>query len=382
MAVAAAPCLALSGGSVASAQTLITDDFSLNSLATDYVVHQGPGTLKVENGVLQATAVTPDKVVTHNASGGLTDTTVTLQANFKDFTGSGTTGVVVKHVGPGTYLRLASTYSSRSLKITKFVDGTRTDLVLATGLFTLSPNTTYWVRGRVEGNLLTIELWGRDPQTGGSPIVSRSYTLSGTDATRFGAGVAGRAGFYLDPGDTVREFDNVRIATPPRTREVVLTPTADTMVKQARPSSTFGAATVLLTDGQELSTTGSAVRTYLRFAVPQLAAGESISGAALSLHVSNETTDGPLVYRTATTWTEADLTWNNQGTIAPRSSTTSIGNFGGMPLGRISTALSGIPAGQPVSLELAPQSTNGVQFGSREAATGKPQLVLRIASGA
>jgi hypothetical protein len=384
MALVAAPCVALFGAPNAAAQTLITDDFSQNTLGTNWVEHQGAGTLKVENGVLQATAVTPDKALTHNASGALTDTTATLQVNIKSFTGSGTTGVVVKHLSPGNYIRLASTYSSRSLKITKFVDGVRTDLLLASGIFTLSPDTSYWVRGRTQGNVLTVEMWGRDPQTGGSPIVSRSFTLTGTDASRFGAGVAGRAGIYLDPGDTIREFDNLRIEGPPQpttTRELVLNPTADTMVKQAQPKTAFGAATVLMADGQQLSTSGSAVRSYLKFNVPALAAGESISGASLSLNVTNATADGPLVYRTATGWTESGLTWSNLGSAAPRSSTTAVGDFGAMATGRISTSLSAVAAGQAVSLELAPEGTDGVQFSSREASTGKPQLVLRIVGG-
>lgn len=386
--VAAAQCVALLGASVASAQTTVSDDFSSpDTLAANYVVDAGAGTLKVENGVLQATAVSPDKVLTHNGTEGLIDTSVTLQANFKSLSTSGTTAAVVKRLSPGTFLRVATTYSSSSLKFTKFENGTRTDLLVVSGLFTLSPNTTYWVRGRIAGNVLTAELWDHDPATGGSAIVGRTYTLTGADATRFGAGVPGRAGIYLDPGETAREFDNLRITgqtapTGGTTRELVLNPAADTMVKQAQPKTTFGAASVLLVDGMETSGTSSLVHSYLRFNVPQLAPGESISGALLSLQVTNETDDGPRVYRTGTGWTEGDLTYNRRGTLAPRTSTTAIGNYPAMPVGRSSAALSDIAAGQSVSLELAPQSTNGVKFASREAATAaeRPQLILKITS--
>ena len=174
-------------------------------------MHAG-GTMQVSGGVLRATTVPPDKVITHNASGGLVDTEVTLKFNLKANATSGTTAGIVKFKDAGNYLRLATTYSSSSLKLSKWDNGVRTDLFLTGGLFTLSPNTSYWVRGRIEGNLVTVQLWGRDPQTGGSPIVARTYTLTGADATKFGAGVAGRAGIYLDPGETAREFDDLRIA--------------------------------------------------------------------------------------------------------------------------------------------------------------------------
>jgi Ca2+-binding RTX toxin-like protein len=203
--VTAAPALAQ------STPRLIVDDFSQDRLATDYTIHAG-GAMQVSNGVLRAGASTPDKVITHNASAGLVDTEVTLQVNFKANASNGTTGAILKFLSPGNYLRLATTYSTSAIKVSKWENGGRTDLLNVGGLFTLAPNTTYWVRGRIEGNAISVSLWGTDPALGGNPIVSRNYTLSGTNATKFGAGVAGSAGIYLDPFDTVREFDNLRIA--------------------------------------------------------------------------------------------------------------------------------------------------------------------------
>jgi hypothetical protein len=194
-----------------STPRLIVDDFSQDRLATDYAIHAG-GAMQVSNGVLRAGASTPDKVITHNASAGLVDTEVTLQVNFKANASSGTTGAIVKFLGPGDYLRLATTYSTSAIKVSKWENGGRTDLLNVGNLFTLQPNTTYWVRARIQGNAITVALWGTDPELGGNPIVSRNYTLTGTNATKFGAGVSGRAGIYLDPFDTVREFDNLRIA--------------------------------------------------------------------------------------------------------------------------------------------------------------------------
>ena len=214
IATVAAPCLALAPAGVALAQStprVIADDFSVDRLASDYAVHAG-GAMQVSGGVLRAATTTPDKVITHNASGGLVDSEVTLKFNLKANATTGTTAAIVKFKDAGNYLRLATTYSSNSLKVTKWDNGVRTDLLLAGGLFTLSPNTSYWVRGRIHGNVITVQLWRSDPALGGTPIATRSYTLTGANATKFGAGVAGRAGIYLDPGETAREFDNLRIA--------------------------------------------------------------------------------------------------------------------------------------------------------------------------
>jgi Ca2+-binding RTX toxin-like protein len=198
-------------GAPAQSPRVIVDDFSQDRLATDYVVHQG-GPVDVDDGVLRVPGAGGlDEVLTHNDSAGLVDTEVTLQVNFKDAVEHGTTAAVVKFLGPGAYLRMATTYTSSSIKVSKWENGGRTDLLVADGLYTLTPNTTYWVRGRIAGNAITVALWGNDPAQGGTPIALRNYTLRGANATKFGAGVAGRAGIYLDPFDTVREFDNLRI---------------------------------------------------------------------------------------------------------------------------------------------------------------------------
>ena len=210
----ATACLALVPAAGAQAQSplrLITDDFSSDRLASDYVVHAG-GPMKVDDGVLRATTVTPDKVITHNASAGLVDSEVTLRVNFKANASAGTTAAIVKFLGPGDYLRMGTTYSSSSIKVTKWDNGERSDLFVVDGSFTLSPNTSYWVRARIQGNFATAELWGSDPLLGGAPIVSHGYALTGADAAKFGAGVAGRAGIYLDPSETRREFDDLHIA--------------------------------------------------------------------------------------------------------------------------------------------------------------------------
>jgi hypothetical protein len=204
--------LVMTTGAPAQSPRVIVDDFSQDRLATDYVVHQG-GAMDVDDGVLHATTASlPDEMITHNASAGIVDSEVTLQVNFEDFeVAGGTTAAIVKFRDPGNFLRLATTYSTSSIKVTKWENGVRTDLFSVANQYTLAPNTTYWVRTRITGNLTVVQLWSTDPARGGSPLVARGYTLTGANAAKFGAGVAGRIGIYLDPEATAREFDNLRI---------------------------------------------------------------------------------------------------------------------------------------------------------------------------
>jgi hypothetical protein len=170
-------------------------------------------------------------------------------------------------------------------------------------------------------------------------------------------------------------------------RTIVVTAQADTMVKQADPTTAFGAANPLLADGQELSTTGSAVHSYLRFEVTGLAEGEKVTGAHLSLRTVPSyggTTNGPAVWRTGDTATVAageSMTWD--GGRPARVGTAPVGNFASMGHDvRVATAVTGVTGNGVVSLELAPESTNGLFFRPREdtSTADRPQLVLSVSS--
>ena len=133
-------------------------------------------------------------------------------------------------------------------------------------------------------------------------------------------------------------------------------------------------------DLNDTGAAGSEARAYLRFDVPALAAGESIQSARLSVQVTDDTSDGPAIWRTATSWVESTMTWNS-GRPA-RSGLAAVGNFASMPLGRQAAVVSGITASGPVSFELMPDSYSVAVLASREDATvaNRPQLVLTIAT--
>ncbi|GEO33460.1 DNRLRE domain-containing protein [Cellulomonas aerilata] len=166
-------------------------------------------------------------------------------------------------------------------------------------------------------------------------------------------------------------------ATGPRT--LVIDANADAGVRQETPTVNNGTATSLKVDTQATDgNTATRATSYVRFAVPALASGESITGATLSLDVTNSTTNGPAIWRTASTWTETTMTF---ATGQPaRSGTAAVGNFGTMAVGRVSTPVSGIAANSTVSFQLDPEVVDGLDFSSRET-TARPQLTLTIGTG-
>lgn len=162
------------------------------------------------------------------------------------------------------------------------------------------------------------------------------------------------------------------------TRTVVLTAVADATARQQAEASPAGTADVLLSDARETSRTASRATAYLRFAVPALAAGESVAAASLSLQVTNGTKDGPTVWRTDTAWSESTLAWGRQP--APRGS--ALTDLGRVPVGQVGTPVPGVVGGEEVSLRLQAESTDGLAFASRESAApaARPRLVLTVTS--
>ncbi|WP_459646074.1 CBM96 family carbohydrate-binding protein, partial [Kineococcus sp. NUM-3379] len=160
------------------------------------------------------------------------------------------------------------------------------------------------------------------------------------------------------------------------TRTITVTPAADTIVRQQFPTQTGGASRLLRSDVQESSSAGSRTSTYLRFALPPLAAGESVAASNLTLHAEDATADGPQVWRTSSSWSESAMSWTRGQ--PRRTSTTPVGDFGEMPVGPVTVPLTGVSGGV-VSLQLYATGPDGVGVTSREVATGSaPQLTVLI----
>jgi CSLREA domain-containing protein len=91
---------------------------------------------------------------------------------------------------------------------------------------------------------------------------------------------------------------------------------ADSWLLQSSSSSNYGSDSVLKVD----SKSGNNARALVRFALPTLPAGCSVTGATLRLHSSSHKDGRTLqALQVTSAWTEGDVRWNNQpatGTVA------------------------------------------------------------------
>lgn len=195
----------------------VADDFDVDSLG-DYTFDVGEGTLQVLSGQM-VPADTTEKRLHHTARDF---TYADHQATVKIRTGASITGaiwrmgVILKRKDAQNYIYItigdetgdAATPAPR-LRVVIVTGGVATSVVSNTA--TLATNTNYWLRGRIEGNVVIPELFTAEPSPMGSPAQASTHTLTGVDATNFGTGVVGRAGIYALPRGTDYRIDDFRV---------------------------------------------------------------------------------------------------------------------------------------------------------------------------
>ncbi len=149
------------------------------------------------------------------------------------------------------------------------------------------------------------------------------------------------------------------------------TPVADAQVNEANPNTNYGTEAQLRVDGG----TDPDVFSYLRFSVSGVSG--TVQSATLRLWVPPDggTQDGPFVKTAGTTWSETGIVWNNR----PRAGRKVLDDRGALTGGAwveydVTSAVKGNGA---VGFTLRPETSDGANFDSREAAN-KPQLVLTL----
>ncbi|HET9771253.1 MAG TPA: DNRLRE domain-containing protein, partial [Acidimicrobiia bacterium] len=147
--------------------------------------------------------------------------------------------------------------------------------------------------------------------------------------------------------------------------ETRLSPDADARVEQANPGQNFGSSSRLNAD------LDPATESYLRFTVP--AGTGVITRATLRLRVENGTSDGPEVRATTNVWDESGITWDNRpaalGVLADagKLADDSWASY---------DVTAGITGAGPVTFAVVADSTDGVQFSSRQSGSNRPELVV------
>ena len=145
-------------------------------------------------------------------------------------------------------------------------------------------------------------------------------------------------------------------------------PVADTHLRQAAPTTNYGTVTSLSSDAGA----GVEERPVLKFTVS--GASGTVVDARLRVWVTNGSGNGPQVVPSDPGWVEGTVTWNT----APALTGGAVANAGAMAANawheiNVTSAISG---NGTYSFTLVPESTDGVQFNSREAATNRPELVV------
>lgn len=193
----------------------IGDDFAVDSTG-DYTYDSGAGTVSVASGQLvpSSTAV---KRFWHSSRGhGYGDCQATVKyttgATVPN-TGNSQTDLILKRLDSNNELRgkvWGNSGGSAYISIDKYDGGAATNLGVQ-AFTTLSSATSYWLRFRVEGNVLTVEHFTTEPTPMATPAQTLSYTLAGADATKFGTDIEGHAGLILTPTDTNWRWDDYRV---------------------------------------------------------------------------------------------------------------------------------------------------------------------------
>lgn len=105
-------------------------------------------------------------------------------------------GVVLKRISATTYLEtyIEDNGTNSILKIDKVVASARTTLNSTNLPARVKNGTAFWIRARIEGNLITPEYFTATPTPMSAPAWNLTWTLAGGDIATFGAGVKGAPG--------------------------------------------------------------------------------------------------------------------------------------------------------------------------------------------
>lgn len=154
------------------------------------------------SGTFVATVV-PKLTATPSLTGG-TSPNIRIEIGFDMAVGA-------KYIDSSNYLYFH--INGGSLNIYKWDGGVATILPAAVTLTTpLAIGTDYWIRGQIDGNLLTVTFYTADPDSGAVAVHTNTFTLSGANATKFGSGTKGLSGIgYWKPNTLFSSVDDVKI---------------------------------------------------------------------------------------------------------------------------------------------------------------------------
>ena len=145
-------------------------------------------------------------------------------------------------------------------------------------------------------------------------------------------------------------------------------PVADARVEQANPDANYGYSRRLVTDEEPAAER----RSYLKFEVSGISG--PVTNAKLRLYSEAASVDGPELRPVVTNWDENSITWNTRpaATAGPVDDTAAI-----PPYSWVEFDVTDLMNGDGTyAFRLSQYSHDGVTFASREATTGRPELLV------
>ena len=188
------------------------------------------------------------------------------------------------------------------------------------------------------------------------------------------------------------------------TQTVSASVSGDTQVRSASPNTNYGGVTTITVDGNEPAGTGSDTAALIRFNLPTLPAGATITDAKLRLNVTNSTTNTYSVFVMKKAWVENQATWNRYKTgstweraggrgatdrespaiasITPNATGVQDFDLGVAFDQQVDDWMRGVEANNGIEL-INIDAPDGFDFFTREVATAsqKPQLIITYGDG-
>ena len=227
---------------------------------------------------------------------------------------------------------------------------------------TTSPDATIAFGSDEPGSTYTCTLDGSAGEPCASPysvtglaLGSHVFSVAATDA-------AGNT----DQSPATRTWEVVDEPPPPVTTDWTFEAVGDAHVREATPTTNYGALTTMTVDGSPR------LETLLRFDLGSLTG--TVTAARLRVWVSDGTTNGPRLFTVPSTWTETGVTWATRP--APLAQVGNVGRVGrGVWLEYVVTPV--VSSAGAYSFLLQPEGNDGMQLTSREGAVlQRPQLLV------
>ncbi len=210
-------------------------------------------------------------------------------------------------------------------------------------------------------------------------IVRNSVQIATTTSTTYAdtsVAAATSYSYYVvayDAAGNVSPPSNVVSVTTPQqstSETLVFAVTTDATIRDDKPTTNFGAATTVATDASPVKDS------LFKLAVSGVGTRTVVSAMLRLACVDASNRGGDFFKAASNDWSESTVTWNTAPSI----------------VGSALASLGGVSAGQTVDVDVTPlvtgdgtysvrmnsTSTNGADYASSEATTGRPQLIVTV----